>query len=112
MVKSKAVIAAIALFAFSMILISPAYAQDDLAAKMGNKLKRGIVNVVTGWVEIFNQPKKVAETEGWGSGMTKGVALGIGWTVARTAVGAWDTATFLFPIPSDYVSVLDPEYVF
>ena len=110
--RMKAVVAGVALFAFFVILVSPAYAEGDIVGKMGNKLKRGIVNVVTGWVEIFNQPRKVAETEGWGSGMTKGVALGVGWTVARTVVGAWDTVTFLFPIPSDYGPVLDPEYVF
>jgi len=109
--KMKMVIATVSLFAFLVILVSPAYA-EDLVGKMGNKLKRGVVNVVTGWVELFNQPRKVADTEGWGAGLTKGFALGVGWTVARTVVGAWDTVTFLFPVPSDYAPILDPEYVF
>jgi len=108
----KGIVAGMTLLTFLFILIGPAYAEGDLVGKMGNKLKRGVVNLVTGWVEIFNQPRQVAETEGWGAGLTKGVALGVGWTVARTVVGAWDTVTFLLPIPSDYASVLDPEYVF
>ena len=94
------------------VFVSPTYAAQELVGKMGNKLKRGVINIATGWVELFNQPHKVGQEEGFGAGATKGVALGIGWTVARTVVGAWDTATFLFPVPSDYAPVLDPEYVF
>lgn len=94
-----------------VVSIPSTYAQDTIS-KMGNKLKRGIVNVATGWAEIFHQPTKVGQEEGFGAGMTKGIALGIGWTVARTVVGAWETATFLFPIPSDYAPILEPEYIF
>ena len=60
----KVTIAGVALFAFFAILVSPSYAQEDVVGSMGNKLKRGIVNIATGWVEIFNQPRTVAETEG------------------------------------------------
>ena len=93
------------------VFVSPSFAQETMS-KMGNKLKRGVVNLATGWVELFNQPHKVGQEEGFGAGATKGVAMGIGWTVAREVVGAWDTVTFLFPVPADYAFVLDPEYVF
>lgn len=104
-------IAGITALVLLAVFASPVYAQD-LASKMGNKLKRGVVNIATGWVELFNQPHKIGQEEGFGAGATKGVAMGIGWTVGRTVVGAWETVTFLFPIPSDYAPILEPEYVF
>ena len=110
--KRNVFIAGLTVIVLLTVFTLPTYAQGEVASKMGNKLKRGIINAVTGWVELFNQPYKVGQSEGFGAGATKGVALGIGWTVARTVVGAWDAGTFLFPIPPDYRSVLDPEYVF
>ena len=109
--KKNVFIATITVFVLLAVFASPTYAQDTTMSKMGNKLRRGIINVATGWVELFNQPHKVGQAEGFGAGATKGVALGIGWTVAREVVGAWDVGTFLFPIPPDYRSVLDPETV-
>ena len=107
----KVFIAGLTALVLLAVVVSPSYA-EELVGKMGNKLKRGVINVATGWVELFNQPHKVGQEEGFGAGATKGVALGIGWTVARTVVGAWDVATFLFPVPADYAAVLDPEYIF
>lgn len=105
-------IAGLTVLVLLVVYVSPTFAAQELVGKMGNKLKRGVINVATGWVELFNQPHKVGQEEGFGAGATKGVALGIGWTVARTVVGAWDVGTFLFPLPADYASVLEPEYVF
>lgn len=109
--NKNAFIACLTVLVLLTVYGSPSYAQD-LIGKMGNKLKRGVINVATGWIEIFNQPHKVGQEEGFGAGATKGIALGIGWTVARTVVGVWDVGTFLLPIPADYASVLEPEYVF
>ena len=110
--QMNVLIVSLAILALLAVFATPTFADDGMASKMGNKLKRGIINAATGWVELFNQPHKVGQAEGFGAGATKGVALGIGWTIAREVVGAWDVATFLFPIPPDYKSALDPEYVF
>ncbi len=80
--------------------------------KAFGKLWRGVVNVLTGWVEI---PKRVDETtkrSGPGSGATLGVLRGVGHGVIRTLAGAYETVTFVFPAPPDYVPVIRPEYVF
>jgi len=92
----------------------PAFAQEGIAIeKMGKKLGRGIVNVVTGWVEL---PKNIydtsVETNNPLMGITYGTLKGVGMTVVRTGAGAYDVVTFLFPIPQNYQPVLKPEFVF
>jgi putative exosortase-associated protein (TIGR04073 family) len=78
-----------------------------------DKLKRGVVNTLTGWLEI---PKKIIETsreETLFKGLTVGLAKGIGRGVARTAVGLCETTTFMAPIPKkDYEPIMIPEHVF
>ena len=80
--------------------------------KAGNKLARGITNLVTGWVEI---PKRVNETtnqSGALSGFTWGLARGLGYGFVRTIAGGYETITFPFPAPPDYRPVIQPPYVF
>ena len=80
--------------------------------KAGNKLARGVTNLVTGWVEI---PKRVNETtnkSGALSGFTWGLARGLGYGFVRTIAGGYETITFPFPAPPDYRTVIQPPYVF
>ncbi|MDD5439271.1 MAG: exosortase system-associated protein, TIGR04073 family [Candidatus Omnitrophica bacterium] len=89
------------------MLASSSYAQDP-----GKKLMRGLANILTGWVEL---PKNIYETsveDNVFSGLTIGLAKGIGMTIVRTGAGIYETVTFPFPIPEDYAPVLEPEYVF
>ena len=88
------------------------YAQGDVIEKMGKKLGRGIVNVATGWIEI---PRNIYDTSTESNpflGITFGTLKGAGMAVVRTGAGAYDVATFLFPIPTDYEPILEPEFVF
>lgn len=83
------------------------YAQDPV-----KKLGRGIANILTGWVEL---PKNIYETsveENVLSGLTMGLAKGVGMSIVRTGAGVYETVTFPFPIPGDYAPVLEPEFVF
>lgn len=83
------------------------YAQNP-----GRKLGRGLANVLTGWVEL---PKNIYDTsveENMLSGLTMGLAKGIGMTIVRTGAGVFEAVTFPFPIPEDYQPVLEPEFVF
>jgi putative exosortase-associated protein (TIGR04073 family) len=76
------------------------------------KLGRGLVNTATGWLEV---PKKVYDTskdENVLVGITVGTAKGVGWGIARTAVGIYEIVTFPFPIPEGYEPIIEPEYVF
>jgi len=88
-------------------LTTTCFAQD-----MGKKLFRGAANIVTGWVEL---PKNIYDTsveDNIFSGLTVGLAKGIGMAIVRTGAGVYETVTFPFPIPEDYAPVLEPEFVF
>lgn len=76
------------------------------------KFLRGMVNVVTGWVEIPKRVHETSRTSGPGSGFTFGFVRGLGYGFIRTVGGAYEMATFLFPAPPDYRPVMRPEYVF
>lgn len=76
----------------------------------GKKFVRGLVNTSTGWMEVFKQPVVGAEEAGVEGGIV-GFFTGIGMTVARTAVGVYDTATFLVPVPERFEPVMQPEFV-
>lgn len=88
-------------------IASVSFAQDA-----GKKLGRGLVNILTGWVEL---PKNIYQTSVESNpfaGITIGLAKGLGMTVVRTGAGVYDTATFPFALPQDYKPILEPEYVF
>lgn len=76
------------------------------------KLLRGVVNVITGWVEIPKRVHETTETSGAGTGFTWGLLRGLGYGFVRTAAGAYDTVTFLVPAPPGYQPVMQPPYVF
>ena len=88
-------------------IATSSYAQDP-----GKKLYRGIANIVLGWVEL---PKNIYDTsveDNVLSGLTIGLAKGVGMTIVRTGAGVYETVTFPFPIPEGYAPVLEPEFVF
>jgi len=99
---------AIALVVIAMLgMTTQCYAQDP-----AKKLGRGVANILTGWVEL---PKNIYETsveENVLSGLTMGLAKGVGMTIVRTGAGVYEAVTFPFPIPEDYQPVLEPEFVF
>lgn len=77
------------------------------AETMWGKLKRGVINTVSGCVEIPGCIYDVCNREGGLVGSTWGVVKGIGMAPVRTMVGIVDTITF--PIPSnDYEPILNP----
>lgn len=90
-----------------------AHAQQQLrAGGAATKLGRGLVNIVSGWVEI---PKRIYETsqdQGTAAGLTWGLIRGIVYGFVRTAAGFYEFFTFPVPQPPDYMPVIQPEYVF
>ncbi len=100
------------LVGLSLVSFTPTASAQMEAGKAFNKLTRGFVNVVTGWVEV---PKRVYETSqisGAMAGFTWGILRGLGHGFVRTAAGFYELFTFPFPAPPDYESVIQPEYVF
>ena len=113
--KKSIRMAAVSVLILCVVAVAlPAFAQEgSVVEKMGKKLGRGIVNIVTGWVEL---PKNIydtsVETDNPLMGITYGTLKGLGMTVVRTGAGAYDTVSFLFPVPEDYEPILEPEFVF
>ncbi len=88
-------------------IATASYAQDP-----AKKLGRGLANILTGWIEL---PKNIYDTsveDNPLSGLTIGLAKGVGMTIVRTGAGVYETVTFPFPIPEGYSPVLEPEFVF
>jgi putative exosortase-associated protein (TIGR04073 family) len=87
-------------------IASASYAQD-----MARKLGRGVGNILTGWIEM---PKNIYDTSVENNvlaGITLGLVKGVGKTVMRTVVGAYETVTFPIPVPEDYAVIVEPEFV-
>ncbi len=80
--------------------------------KAMEKLGRGLINLITGWVEV---PKRMDETNkrsSLGPALTIGLLRGLGHGFVRTTAGAYEIVTFPFPAPPDYRPIVQPEYVF
>ena len=96
-----------ALAVCALTLPPVAGAQEDTAAR---KLGRGVAGVTLGILEIPGNIVQETRTNGAVSGMTVGLAVGLGKFVARELVGAYEIVTAPFPIPRDYAPVLAPEF--
>lgn len=112
---------AVALFTVSPVTSSQAPAQVTSAGeverensdvnKMFHKLGRGVVNVLTGWLEIPKQTAKEWRRTDPFTGTVLGVVKGVVWGIARTFAGFYEIISFPFPIPSNYEPIMEPEFV-
>ena len=92
--------------------VSYAAGAEELFSGMGKKLVRGVVNTVTGWVEIPTQVYYGYKNESFG-GAIVGIFSGIWHGVGRTISGAGDIVGFWAADPksSDGMGVpLNAEY--
>ena len=92
-----------------LVVPAPAWAQDPI-----HKVGRGLVNVLTGWIEL---PKQVAlgkQEENPLVGMSMGLVKGAGLTILRGGVGIFEVLTFPLPYPKDFASPYEqmemPDY--
>lgn len=87
------------------------YRENTDIEKIFHKLGRGVVNVLTGWVEI---PKNIAKewrkTDPF-TGTIIGLFKGLGWGIARTFAGFYEVISFPFPVPRNYEPIMQPEFV-
>lgn len=84
--------------------------QSDLD-KAFTKLGRGVVNVLTCWVEWPSNVATEWERTDPITGMVVGSVKGISWGFARFATGVFETFTFPFPVPAGYEPMMLPEYI-
>lgn len=76
------------------------------------KLSRGLINTVTGWVEIPAEVFREADRLSGAGGLFAAPFKGIAKAVGRTIVGVYETVTFVIPLPSRYEPIVEPEFVF
>jgi len=96
------------IFILSFVFVNAGQCDDPM-----KKLGRGACNVVTCPLEIFEQMKRVNNSEGPFASITYGLLKGIGMTGVRAVVGVYEIATFPIPFPKNYRPILkDPEFFF
>ena len=104
----KKIILGFLIFALILNLATPAYCGGPL-----RKLGRGICNLATCPLEVFNRVHKVTKSEGSSVGLTYGLLEGLGMVCYRAAIGFGEVLTFPFPIPPGYEPAInDPEFFF
>jgi putative exosortase-associated protein (TIGR04073 family) len=103
--RARAATAALALV--TLALPASASAERDTAAR---KFGRGVAGVTLGVLEIPGNVVQESRTNGVASGVTIGLAVGLGKFVARELVGAYEIVTAPFPLPAAFAPVLQPEF--
>lgn len=94
------------LFVISLIIgmAAPSYAENA-----GDKLRRGLANFATGWVEIPTAMDKSIKESNPVFGIIVGAVKGTAKGIVRTAAGVFDTVTF--PIPPYNKTWVNPEFI-
>ncbi len=84
---------------------------EAMMSQCGRKFVRGLANVLTGAGEIPRQTAIFYKDSGSAASIPAGFFTGIFMTVARTAYGGVEAATFIAPLEGSYDSLLKPDYV-
>ena len=75
------------------------WAQDPI-----HKMGRGVVNVLTCWIELPKQLHLGSQEQNPVVGVGRGLLKGAGLTVLRGGVGLYEAVTFPVPYPKDFAS--------
>ena len=86
-----------------------AWAQDPI-----HKVGRGVVNVLTSWIELPKNIHLGTQEDNPVLGAAWGLVRGTGLTATRLVVGAYEAITFPLPYPKDFASPYEglelPDY--
>ncbi len=96
-------------FVLFVISLMIGMAMPSYAANAGDKLRRGLANFATGWVEIPTEMDKSIKESNPVFGVLVGAIKGTAKGVVRTAAGVFDTVTF--PVPPYGKTWLNPEFI-
>ena len=88
-----------------LLAVAPCFAENCF-----DKLGRGLINSATGWCEYPRQIVETSKEDNVAVGLTWGQAKGVGYAIARTGLGAYDTGTFYLPHYDR--PVMEPEHLF
>ena len=78
----------------------------------GGKLTRGLMNVLTGWLELPNAIVETSNRHNVLVGATWGTLQGASKGLLREAVAVYETVTFPIAVPANYAPILGPVYAF
>ena len=93
----------------SLILVAAAWPSSSVWAQDPiHKAGRGLVNVLTGWIEIPKQVHRGSQDSNSVTGLGRGLLKGAALTILRTGVGVYETVTFPIAYPKDYASPYEP----
>jgi putative exosortase-associated protein (TIGR04073 family) len=86
-----------------------AWAQDPI-----HKMGRGLVNLLTGWIELPKQIHLGSRDDNPVVGLGRGLLKGAGLTILRSGVGIYESLTFPLPYPQGFASPYEgmelPDY--
>ena len=107
--KNRWVLMGLVAMSLGLSASSLAWAQDPI-----HKMGRGVVNVLTGWLELPKQIHLGSREENPVLGLGWGLVKGAGLTVLRSGVGIYEAVTFPLPYPKDFASPYEqmelPDY--
>jgi putative exosortase-associated protein (TIGR04073 family) len=106
-VRSAARATTVGLALSALLLPAVAGAEENTAAR---KAGRGLAGMTLGFLEVPGNVVQETRTNGVFSGITVGLAMGVGKLVARELVGVYEFVTAPFAIPAGYEPVLQPEF--
>ena len=81
-----------------------AFTRETAASKLG----RGFMEMITGFMEFPGNIYAETKEDGLASGLTIGLAKGVGMIPVRELVGVYELVTAPIEVPDDYRPVLDP----
>ncbi len=96
---------------FLILSFPPPSFANHIDNNAGSKLLRGVVNISTGWIEIFQGIYVIGVEKGLVTGVLYGPIFGVGMAMARTGSGLYETVTFPLPFPARYRPTLQPEFI-
>ena len=99
----KSIVSVLLAITLLITFTSMGYAQSPPA-----KLGRGLVNTLTGFLELPLNVLRTYKSDGWPKGLTIGFARGLAMGVYRTLVGIYEVVTFVIPMPKDYSAITTP----
>ena len=86
---------------------------ESIIYRAPRKFARGTINVLSGPMEIFNQPIRLARKEQsferQAAGAVMGIPVGLGYVVGRTVAGTFDIVTAPILVPQR--AIIEPEFM-
>jgi len=93
------------------LMLTSFWAGVSCAAGPFTKLGRGLTNSVTGWIELPLTMQRESQKQDYMTGMFYGIPAGLVRAFIRTGVGLYEIISFPFPVPNDYETIIEPEFV-